>query len=129
VTAAANPIGWPGVHCGEAPIQRRAEEPADMTIPASAVRPLLPALACALLAAGCASPRGASLRRSELAAIAASRGVPAGRVELPFAADDGMREWLREQQEAGRVLGSGSVENRLSSLIEALLGSDGLGLR
>jgi tetratricopeptide (TPR) repeat protein len=100
-----------------------------MTIPARAVRALLPALVCALLAAGCASSRGASLSRSELAAIAASRGVPAGRVELPFAADDGMREWLREQQEAGRVQGSGPIENRLSSLLEALLGSDGLGLR
>lgn len=97
--------------------------------PSPALCALLPLAGYAALAAGCASSRGPSLSRTELAAIAAQRGVSPDRVELPFAADDDMREWLRAQRDAGRIDGRGPLDRRLSSLLGALVSRDGLALR
>jgi Flp pilus assembly protein TadD len=92
-----------------------------------ALRPLL-AAGAALLAAGCASTAGRGLTADELARFAAERHLPASRVELPFALDDGMRAWLRTEQEAGRIDRAGPPARRLDALLRALAHEEGLGI-
>ena len=82
----------------------------------------------ALLAAGCASAGGRGLTADELTRLAASRDLPAARVELPFALDADMRAWLREQQESGRIDRGGPPERRLSTLLRALIHREGRGV-
>lgn len=84
--------------------------------------------AFALLAAGCASTGRRGLTADELARLAAERGVPASRVVLPFALDDEMRAWLRQEQKSGRIHLAGPAMHRLQSLLHALVHDDGLGI-
>ena len=84
--------------------------------------------ALALLAAGCATTTRRGLTGDELARLAAERGVPASRVELPFALDGEMRAWLRDEQRNGRVQRAGPALHRLGSLLHALVHEEGLGI-
>jgi Flp pilus assembly protein TadD len=92
-------------------------------------RPAGPAVAAlALLAAGCASAGGRGLTGDELARLAAERGLPASRIELPFVLDDEMLAWLQEQQKKGGIDRGGPAMRRLDGLLHALVHEKGLGI-
>jgi len=80
--------------------------------------PLLAALA-ALGFAACSSGPGDVVDGSDLAEVAARRGLDPAAVRHPFLLDDEMREWL-----AGNVSSRQSVERRLDDLLAALVSAE-----
>jgi tetratricopeptide (TPR) repeat protein len=90
------------------------------------LRDLLPAAACCLLlaaAAACSSaPPGGADR--DLAHALRSHGADPATVLVPWQLNAEMREWVHHQVPKGLA-----IEDRLTRLLKALLGSDGLALQ
>ncbi len=81
-------------------------------------------LAAASSACSSTPPAGSDRADREMAHILRSRGADPATVLVPWQLDDTMRAWVHAQVPKGLA-----IEDRLTRLLQALLGSDGLALQ